>query len=631
MAHAHSRPAEARIRYQVRVLNPRAHLFEVVLDIDQPAATQALSLPVWIPGSYLVREFSQHLQGLHATCDGVAAPSTQRNKNTWHVRCPKGTHTLRVQYQVYAFDASVRAAWLTPDRAFFNGTSLCLRVQGRESQPHSLTLLANTHTRGWQVATGLPPGKVARSGFGTYIAADYDELVDCPVEMGTFWSGQFKVRGIPHRFVVSGALPGFDGARLLRDTQRIVEAAHALWHGPATPTASALPLKHYVFMLNATATGYGGLEHRNSTALICQRSDLPHALPDTAKPCAQPAALNVTDGYTTLLGLISHEYFHTWNVKRLRPAELAQIDYNQENHTQLLWLFEGFTSYYDDLLLWRAGLIDANTHLQLLARTTNHVLQTPGRLVQTVAQASFDAWTRYYRIQENTPNATVSYYTKGALVALCLDLTLRAEGHTTLDAVMRALWQRTEGGPMAEADLLQVLKQLGKRSYASDITQWVHTTSDLPVLALLQRHGVHVAQADAPLAQSLGLRVSEADGIVLNNVWRGSAAETAGMAAGDEWLGLDITQGEHTTSWRLRQLADLGPLVAGLGTLGHATLHALVARDGRIHRLPLQWPPTSHVVRFKPSPHGLGAQSPWDHSATTPATDPPFHPHRASP
>jgi predicted metalloprotease with PDZ domain len=607
-------PQLASVRYQVRVLNPHAHLFDVVLDIDRPAATQTVSLPVWIPGSYLVREFSQHLQGLQASCDGAAVATKQLNKNTWQVRCPKGTTSLRLHYQVYAFDASVRTSWLTPDRAFFNGTSLCLRVHGREAQPHSLQLLSNTHTHGWQVATGLPTAKVSRSGFGTYLAAHYDELVDCPVEMGAFWSGQFKVRGITHRFVVSGALPGFDGERLLRDTQRIVEAAHTMWHGPSKATTSALGIDRYVFMLNATADGYGGLEHRNSTALICQRSDLPQALPAGTQPPTQPAELKATDGYTTLLGLISHEYFHTWNVKRLRPAEFAQYDYNQENHTQLLWLFEGFTSYYDDLLLHRAGLIDADTHLQLIARNINQVHQTPGRLVQTVAQASFDAWTRYYRIQENTPNATVSYYTKGALVALCLDLTLRAEGHTTLDAVMRALWQRTEGGPMTEADLLQVLKQLGKRSFAAEIAQWVHSTTDLPVQALLQNHGVQVTPADAPLAQSLGLRVSEANGIVLKNVLRGSVAEAAGMAAGDEWLGLDITQGEHTSSWRLRKLDDAAQLLRGVAHQGAYTLHALVARDGRIHRLPLQWPATAQVVRLKTSAQGLGPRSPWTHN-----------------
>jgi len=285
--------------------------------------------------------------------------------------------------------------------------------------------------------------------------------VDCPFELGPFWSGSFTACGIPHRFVVAGAPPSFDGAKLLADTQAICEAEIRFWHGQERSQKqsrsrktgegqSPIPFKHYVFMLNAVADGYGGLEHKNSTALICKRADLPR-LPRTT---LAPTTHKQPEGYTQLLGLISHEYFHTWNVKRLRPLELATYDYTQENYTELLWFFEGFTSYYDDLLLRRAGLIDNATYLKLLTKTVNGVAQTPGRLVQSVAQASFDAWVKYYRQDENTPNATVSYYTKGSLVGLCLDLSLRAEGKTSLDAVMRGLWARCQGGPMAEADLL---------------------------------------------------------------------------------------------------------------------------------------------------------------------------------
>jgi predicted metalloprotease with PDZ domain len=225
----------------------------------------------------------------------------------------------------------------------------------------------------------------------------------------------------------------FDGKRLLADTQKICETAIRFWHGEGKP-----PFKSYVFMLNAVATddGYGGLEHRNSTALICGRRDLPRL-----------GEARASEGYTTLLGLISHEYFHTWNVKRLRPAEFARYDYAQENYTELLWFFEGFTSYYDDLLLRRAGLID-DALPQAAQQNHQPGAANTGPSVQTVAQASFDAWVKYYRQDENTPNATVSYYTKGSLVALCLDLTLRAEGKATLDDVMRALWKRCAGGPM---------------------------------------------------------------------------------------------------------------------------------------------------------------------------------------
>jgi predicted metalloprotease with PDZ domain len=389
--------------------------------------------------------------------------------------------------------------------------------------------------------------------------------------------------------VVSGAGAWVDFDRLLADTKRICETQIGFWHGDQPP-----PFQNYLFMLYASADGYGGLEHRNSTALICERSDLPRL---TVAPSTPVPALKATDGYTTLLGLISHEYFHTWNVKRLRPAEFKRYDYTGENYTELLWFFEGFTSYYDDLMLRRAGLIDDAAYLNLIAKTINQVHQTPGRLVQSVAQASFDAWVKYYRMGENTPNATVSYYTKGSLVALCLDLTLRSEGHSDLDAVMRELWQRSEGGPIREADIARALKRLGKRSFERELRDWVHGTTDLPVVALLEAHGAKAKEEKAPLAQQLGLRVTEKDGIALKTVLRGGAAEAAGMAAGDEWLGVEFAptkRGQATEAWRVHKLDE----VAGLrGRREQFT--ALIGRDKRLLRCQLTWPAESHTVRLQ--------------------------------
>ena len=304
-----------------------------------------------------------------------------------------------------------------------------------------------------------------------------------------------------------------------------------------------------------------------------------------------------------LLGLISHEYFHTWNVKRLRPAEFTRYDYAQENYTRLLWFFEGFTSYYDDLLLRRAGLIDDALYLKLLNKTLNQVLQTPGRAVQSVAQASFDAWVKYYRQDENTPNATVSYYTKGALVALCLDLTLRQEGHTSLDAVMRALWTRCQAGPMQEDDLLAVLAELGGRDFSRELADWVHGTSDLPLKALLERHGVGVHEDAAQPAQRLGLRVAETAGIQVKVVLRGGAAERAGFAAGDEWLAV-AAEGDPGDGWRLHKLEDLA-LYAG----PQRKLTALVARDKRLLRLPLELP--EHATTWRLALRDAAAVASW--------------------
>lgn len=576
----------AALRYRVQVLDLQAHLFQVTLTIAQPAALQRVSLPVWIPGSYLVREFSRNLQRLQARQGGPAIALTQLDKCSWQAACV-ADKPLVLSYQIYAFDASVRAAWLDAERGFFNGTSLLLRVEGQASAPHELELVADKALPDWQVATGLTPKKTTPRGFGTYCAADYDELVDCPVAIGTFWRGSFTAGGIAHRFVVAGAPPSFDGQRLLADTQAICEAQLRFWHGHPSGTRARTKAPHtsYLFMLNAVDAGYGGLEHRNSTALICTRKDLPRlehparaAQPGDAKP-------RPSEGYTTLLGLISHEYFHTWNIKRLRPSEFTGYDYGGENYTQLLWFFEGFTSYYDDLLLRRAALLDDSAYLKLLTKSINQVLQTPGRALQSVAQASFDAWVKYYRPDENTPNATVSYYTKGAMVALCLDLTLRQEGKTTLDAVMRALWQRCQGGPMRESDLLASLAELSGRGYAQEIAHWVHGTAELPLKPLLEQHGISVLEEPAQLAQRLGLRVSESSGIEIKTVLRGGAAERAGLAAGDEWLGVTVGAGKAATHWRLHQLDDL-LLYAGSAT----KIGALVARDQRLLSLPLTLP-----------------------------------------
>ena len=558
-----SQATQAPVHYRIEAADPHARLFTVTLTVAHPQEQQELSLPVWIPGSYLVREFSKNLQRLSAQ-QGRRVPLLQLDKHRWRATC-RTDRPLVLTYEVCAYDSSVRTAWLDASRGFFNGTSVCLRVHGQEDAPHALEVASTAATAHWSVATGLTPQSIDKRGFGVYAASHYDELVDCPVEMGTFWSGQFTACGVAHRFVVAGAAPSFDGKRLLADTQKICETAIRFWHGKGKP-----PIKNYLFMLNAVHDGYGGLEHRNSTALICGRRDLPRT-----------GEARASDGYTTLLGLISHEYFHTWNVKRLRPAEFFRYDYSQENYTELLWFFEGFTSYYDDLLLRRAGLIDDANYLKLLAKATNQVLQTPGRSVQTVAQASFDAWVKYYRQDENTPNATVSYYTKGSLVALCLDLTLRREGKTTLDDVMRALWKRCAGGPMTEADLRAELASLAGRSFDNELDQWVHSTAELPLAELLAAHGVALKPEQPQLAQRLGLRVTENHSVQLKTVLRGGPAEKAGMAAGDEWLGLQV-QGQ---GWRIARLEDVA-FYAGAAT----QVTAVVARDGRLLQLPMALP-----------------------------------------
>jgi predicted metalloprotease with PDZ domain len=273
----------------------------------------------------------------------------------------------------------------------------------------------------------------------------------------------------------------------------------------------------------------------------------------------------------TFLGLCSHEYFHSWNIKRIKPAAFAPYDLGVEGYTRLLWAFEGFTSYYDDLLLVRAGLIDEARYLKLLAKAITGVAAMPGRRVQSVAQASFDAWVKYYRTDENTPNATVSYYTKGSLVALAIDLTLRAEGRGSLDDVMRRLWNDSRGGPIDAERIELALEAVAGRSLRCELDAWVRGTGELPLAPLLRAAGIAMREEPAPLAASLGLRLSEGpvSGVQVRSVLRGSAAEGAGVFAGDELLAVD--------GWRIRRLDDcLAWVAAG------APFELLLVRDQRI-------------------------------------------------
>jgi predicted metalloprotease with PDZ domain len=588
------------ISHRITIEDAHAHLFRVTLTIPQPSATQRLSMAVWIPGSYLVREFARHVSGMTAH-QGKRSVSLQQLDKATRVADCSGKSPLVVTYLVYAFDTSVRAAFLNAQRGFFNGTGVFLRVEGCEAQAQQVVLPALPQA--WKAATAMPAVKVDKAGCGIYQAENYDALVDHPFELGDFWRGHFTAQGVPHEFVVAGALPDFDGARLLADAQRICETEIKFWHVKKKPAH-----QRYVFMLNAVEEGYGGLEHRDSTALIAARRDLPQT------GAAKDAPL--TDGYVTLLGLISHEYFHTWNVKRLKPSEFAPYDYTQENYTELLWFFEGFTSYYDDLLLLRAGLIDEARYFSLLGKAVSGVLATPGRKTQSVAQSSFDAWVKYYRADENTPNATVSYYTKGSLVALALDLTLRASSAGSLDAVMRLLWQRSSAGSdqgaITEADILSAIQQVAGRSLAVEFQAWVHGTDDLPLAALLKPFGVDFKPQTATMAQRLGLRVSESalTGSRVTHVLRGGVGEQAGLSAGDELLALD--------GWRLRRLDDAIRLA--LEDKSGKKVSFMVARDQRVLELQASWPKADLVANLgsinlvanaKPEPAVLASRKAW--------------------
>jgi predicted metalloprotease with PDZ domain len=563
------------IDYRIELADPRAHRFHVTLRVPRAPTALRLSLPVWIPGSYLVREFARHLSALRAEQGGVACRVEALDKSHWLVH-GRGHGALRVDYDVYTFDTSVRAAFLDEQRAFFNGSSLCLRVEGFEAGTHRLRLGALP--AGWQVATAMAPTGRPRE----FVGADYRELIDHPVALGPQWTGRFDLRGVPHLLAVGGAWPGFDGDRLLADVRRICDAQTSLWHGGGRP-----PFDRYVFLLQALDDGYGGLEHRASTALLTARRHLPRI-----------GVAEAGDGYIGLLGLFSHEYFHAWNVTRLKPREFEALDLQAENYTRLLWFFEGFTSYYDDLLLLRAGRIDAPRYLQLLGKTLDTVLATPGRRVQSVAEASFDAWIKYYRQDENSPNALVSYYLKGSLAALALDLLLRSRTHgaRSLDDVMRALWQvhgRTGTG-VPEGGVERIAESVAGFSLKRFFDLALRSTDELPLARLLARFGIRMvlrpseSGADrggrAPTRSLAALRgrasfgartVHDALGAKIANVYSGSAAERAGLSAGDVIVAMDGLR-VTASNWEAR----LDALRPGQRIVVHAFRRdALVARD----------------------------------------------------
>jgi predicted metalloprotease with PDZ domain len=511
------------MHYTVEALDLDAHLYRITLHLAPTAEPVVLKLPVWIPGSYLVREFSRHVVRLsaHAGDARRSVPVQQVAKNAWRVAPSRQPVTVR--YEVYACDLSVRTAWLDADRGFFNGTSLFLYTDAARGAPCSVEIRPpeDPRARGWQLATTLARrGKARQGGFGTFTASGYDELIDKPVTMGRLQTLRFDAHGTPHEIVVTGA-PAFDGERLAADVRRICEAQIALFD----PAGRSAPFERYLFMLHASGDGYGGLEHRDSTALIARRADLPQ--PGDGTP--------PRDGYVTLLGLFSHEYFHAWNVKRIRPRAFEPYDLERENPTRLLWLFEGFTSYYDDLMLLRAGLIDEARYFKLLARAITSVFITPGRQVESAADASFNAWLKYYRPDENTPNSTISYYLKGALIALALDLQLRRRSKRTLDDLMRHLWQRhLRGEPgIGEDELPALIRQLGGGDLRAFFRDVVHGTADPPLAPLLAHAGVRLREVADTQPAFGGKWDARDDGVLVGLALSGGALQRAGLARGD--------------------------------------------------------------------------------------------------
>ena len=522
--------------YEIHPLNPQAHLFEVTCTVQTPDPSgQRFRLPAWVPGSYLIREFARHFVGVRARDVNGVVSIAKESKDTWRAAPCAGP--LTVVAEVYAFDLSVRTSYLDERRGYFNGASVFLCPEGAADGPVEVVIAAPEGVAfgSWRVATTLAPVETSAAGFGRYRAENYDALIDHPVEMSDFASVAFDAGGVRHDVAISGRHET-DLPRLGSDLARVCQWHVELFEGPG----GRAPFDRYLFQVAAVGEGHGGLEHRSSTSLLCRRDELPVA-----------ALTEITDEYLTFLGLASHEYFHSWNVKRVKPAAFVPYDLAREAYTRLLWAFEGVTSYYDDLALVRSGVITPARYLELLGRTITTVLRGPGRLRQSIADSSFDAWIKYYRPDENTPNAVVSYYAKGSLVALALDLLLRRAGRA-LDDVMRLLWERhgRTGIGVPEDGVERIASEVAGRDLGDFFARYVHGTDDLPLADTLREFGVayalRVAQnatdrggkpASGTLPQSsLDARIG-ADMKVLT-AYSGGAAERAGLAAGDQIVAL---------------------------------------------------------------------------------------------
>ncbi len=532
------------MHYQISAADPAAHIFLINCRIEKPVtAGQVVSLPAWIPGSYMVRDFAKNIVSIKASSNGKDVHLEKQDKSTW--RADPCTGPLVLEYAVYAWDMSVRTAHLDQTHAYFNGTSVFLRVDGQDHKPCTVEILPppSNVIGNWRVATTLKQTAVNSDGFGSYQAEDYDDLIDHPVEISDFKLVSFEAGGVAHEVAFTGKQRA-DLDRICVDLKKICQMHNEFF--------GELPdMENYLFLVMVVGEGYGGLEHRSSTSLLVSRTDLP-----------RKGETEVSDSYRNFLGLCSHEYFHTWNIKRIKPDVFMPYALQAESYTKQLWAFEGITSYYDDLGLVRSGCVDPESHLQALAQTMTRVWRTKGRFKQSVADSSFDAWTKFYRQDENAPNAIVSYYTKGSLLALALDLTMRLEtdGNKSLDDLMRLLWRdygkQKKGVP--EGKIERLASQVASCDLSEFFQKYLHGTDDPPLAELLESVGIEFVLRPAESSTDLGGKKSAmaADQLVaradlgvktaadsanlkLANVFTGGAAMQAGLAAGDTLVALD--------------------------------------------------------------------------------------------
>ena len=532
------------ISYTVNFDDANKHLFNVSIHIQAHQHNVLhLSLPAWIPGSYMIRDFAKNIINLHAKQNNTPLALELIDKQRWSI--DSGGKACVIEYQVYAFDSSVRTAYLDKNRAFFNGTSLFLSVDEHIDEPHHVQLNQPSFTNNWKVASGLKRApQTALYGFGEYYSNDYAELIDCPVEIGDFTHVEFEVAGTPHYLILNGKHYA-DIARVKKDVSTLCQHHIDLFekHNGGKP-----PFDEYWFLTNILPSGFGGLEHKNSTALLCSSFDFPNINKPT----------ELSDGYKTFLSLVSHEYFHTWNVCRIKPQEFIPYGLSKESYTQQLWAYEGITSYYDDLSLMRTGIVSVEDYLQLKSKTISRVNRGKGQLKQSLIESSFYTWTKFYQQGADAPNNIVSYYTKGSLVALWLDLTIRkhTQNKHSLDDIMRTLWSQylLQGAGYCGTQnntIINIVNELTGVDLSTEFDALLNEKSTIPLTDLLAQFGIDLNQVPSKIESVLDINNDDHSpylgfifkdaklGIEVSQVLENSPIEMAGISVQDTIIAID--------------------------------------------------------------------------------------------
>ena len=526
---------EKQVQIKVDLSLMRAHLYQITISMTDAVKNQKFSLPAWTPGSYLIREFAQHIVALKAYENGQEIAVSKTNKNTFEIN--NSSACIELCYEVYGFDSSIRAAFIDDTQAFFNGSSLFLCPEHKEQAQFNILIQRPQDPRSvaWRVATGMPVLDADAEGFGSYTCLSYEELIDYPVQISAMKKLSFVALGTPHEMVLVGDVRAFDEKRLIADLKAICESQIKLFGGSA-------PFNNYIFIARFEEGGHGGLEHRNSSMLL----STPYSLPtlDVVEPDAQ---------YRAFLSLCSHEYFHAWNIKRLMPKNFVAFDLNQECYTTMLWLFEGITSYYDDLILRKAAVISAESYLDILAKNYGRLLRNKGRLVQSLAQSSFDAWIKFYRPNENTKNAAVSYYLKGSFIGLLMDLKISFQNNyeKSLDDLMNLAYRNygSEKKGINEEEFLALFKDFGVNNMDEFKNSYIYGTKELPLVEWLNRFGVDIIfladeqtiddKTKVPAYWGLKWRFDDHHRAVINYVDKDGPAMSAGISPFDEIIAVN--------------------------------------------------------------------------------------------